>query len=204
MSIVLSDLSFILPNGRVVLSGLNASFGPGRTGLIGVNGSGKSTLLRLIAGELDGLDVADEQPGHGVGAATVPGAVLLPGSAARGESRRTVPPLDRDNPLAAPVPGRPPDRHQPPVAPASCCYHVQLRIRFCLYITFGRFLVRFVLVLGTKSDVRWAVGRAREIKGHRTLLSYHVGEVLKPRGSTAHRAGLGGGKIRRPMGCGAV
>ena len=28
------------------------SFGPGRTGLIGVNGSGKSTLLRLIAGEL--------------------------------------------------------------------------------------------------------------------------------------------------------
>jgi ATPase subunit of ABC transporter with duplicated ATPase domains len=28
------------------------SFGPGRTGLIGVNGSGKSTLLKLIAGEL--------------------------------------------------------------------------------------------------------------------------------------------------------
>jgi ATPase subunit of ABC transporter with duplicated ATPase domains len=35
-----------------VLSGLNTSFGPGRTGLIGVNGSGKSTLLKLIAGEL--------------------------------------------------------------------------------------------------------------------------------------------------------
>ena len=52
MSIVLSDLSFSFPNGRVLLSGLNAAFGPGRTGLIGVNGSGKSTLLRLIAGEL--------------------------------------------------------------------------------------------------------------------------------------------------------
>jgi ATPase subunit of ABC transporter with duplicated ATPase domains len=50
MSIVLSDLSFSLPNGRVVLAKLSASFNPGRTGLIGVNGSGKSTLLRLIAG----------------------------------------------------------------------------------------------------------------------------------------------------------
>jgi ATPase subunit of ABC transporter with duplicated ATPase domains len=47
-----SDLSFSWPDGAPVLSGLTASFGPGRTGLIGVNGSGKSTLLRLIAGEL--------------------------------------------------------------------------------------------------------------------------------------------------------
>jgi ATPase subunit of ABC transporter with duplicated ATPase domains len=52
MSIVLRDLSFSLPDGRVLLSGLSASFNPGRTGLIGANGSGKSTLLRLIAGEL--------------------------------------------------------------------------------------------------------------------------------------------------------
>jgi ATPase subunit of ABC transporter with duplicated ATPase domains len=52
MSIATSDLSFSLPNGRVVLSRLNCAFNPGRTGLIGVNGSGKSTLLRLIAGEL--------------------------------------------------------------------------------------------------------------------------------------------------------
>jgi ATPase subunit of ABC transporter with duplicated ATPase domains len=52
MSVVLSDLSFHWPNGRPILSGLSAAFGPGRTGLIGVNGSGKSTLLRLIAGEL--------------------------------------------------------------------------------------------------------------------------------------------------------
>lgn len=52
MSIVLSDLSFSLPNGRVVLSKLSGSFTAGRTGLIGANGSGKSTLLRLIAGVL--------------------------------------------------------------------------------------------------------------------------------------------------------
>jgi ATPase subunit of ABC transporter with duplicated ATPase domains len=51
-AIVCSDLSFSWPDGAPVLSGLNTSFGPGRTGLIGVNGSGKSTLLKLIAGEL--------------------------------------------------------------------------------------------------------------------------------------------------------
>jgi ATPase subunit of ABC transporter with duplicated ATPase domains len=51
-AIVCSDLSFSWPDGASVLSGLNTSFGPGRTGLIGVNGSGKSTLLKLIAGEL--------------------------------------------------------------------------------------------------------------------------------------------------------
>ena len=52
MSVVLSDLSFSFPNGRVVLSHLSASFNAGRTGLIGANGSGKSTLLRLVAGIL--------------------------------------------------------------------------------------------------------------------------------------------------------
>ena len=51
-AIVCSELSFSWPDGAPVLSGLTASFGPGRTGLIGVNGSGKSTLLRLVAGEL--------------------------------------------------------------------------------------------------------------------------------------------------------
>ena len=51
-AIICSDLSFSWPDGASVLCGLNATFGPGRTGLIGVNGSGKSTLLRLIAGEL--------------------------------------------------------------------------------------------------------------------------------------------------------
>ena len=51
-AITCSDLSFSWPDGTSVLSGLNLSIGPGRTGLIGANGSGKSTLLRLIAGEL--------------------------------------------------------------------------------------------------------------------------------------------------------
>ena len=57
-AILCSDLSFSWPDGAPVLSGLTASFGPGRTGLIGVNGSGKSTLLRLIAGGL--------RPGDGI------------------------------------------------------------------------------------------------------------------------------------------
>ena len=51
-AIACSDLSFSWPDGASVLSGLTVSFGPGRTGLIGVNGSGKSTLLKLVAGEL--------------------------------------------------------------------------------------------------------------------------------------------------------
>jgi ATPase subunit of ABC transporter with duplicated ATPase domains len=51
-AIACSDLSFSWPDGASVLSGLTVSFGPGRTGLIGVNGSGKSTLLKLIAGAL--------------------------------------------------------------------------------------------------------------------------------------------------------
>ena len=51
-AIVCSDLSFAWPDGTVVLAGLDAAFGAGRTGLIGVNGSGKSTLLKIIAGEL--------------------------------------------------------------------------------------------------------------------------------------------------------
>ncbi|MFE2261595.1 ABC-F family ATP-binding cassette domain-containing protein [Streptomyces griseosporeus] len=52
MSITCTSLSFAWPDGTVVFDGLDASFGPGRTGLVGVNGSGKSTLLKLIAGEL--------------------------------------------------------------------------------------------------------------------------------------------------------
>ncbi|MEU6041842.1 ABC-F family ATP-binding cassette domain-containing protein [Actinomadura sp. NPDC047616] len=66
-SIVCSDLSFAWPDGTVVLDGLDAAFGTGRTGLIGVNGSGKSTLLRLIAGELrpaSGTVSVDGQVGH--------------------------------------------------------------------------------------------------------------------------------------------
>jgi ATPase subunit of ABC transporter with duplicated ATPase domains len=50
--IVLSDLSFAWPDGRMVFDGLDLVIGAGRTGLVGANGSGKSTLLRLVAGEL--------------------------------------------------------------------------------------------------------------------------------------------------------
>ncbi len=79
-AIVCSDLSFNWPDGASVLSGLTTSFGPGRTGLIGVNGSGKSTLLKLIAGEL--------HPGSGVVRAR--GEVgYLPQAVALG-TRRTV------------------------------------------------------------------------------------------------------------------
>jgi ABC-type multidrug transport system ATPase subunit len=62
-AIVCSELSFSWPAGVPVLSGLTASFGPGRTGLIGVNGSGKTTLLRGIAGlaDLDGVTSGEER-----------------------------------------------------------------------------------------------------------------------------------------------
>ncbi|MER7347247.1 ABC-F family ATP-binding cassette domain-containing protein [Streptomyces aurantiacus] len=51
-SITCTSLAFTWPDGTTVFDGLQAAFGPGRTGLIGRNGSGKSTLLKLIAGEL--------------------------------------------------------------------------------------------------------------------------------------------------------
>lgn len=51
-AVVCTDLTFAWPDGTAVLTGLDAAFGAGRTGLIGVNGSGKSTLLRIIAGGL--------------------------------------------------------------------------------------------------------------------------------------------------------
>ncbi|MFD4628651.1 ABC-F family ATP-binding cassette domain-containing protein [Streptomyces sp. NPDC058284] len=51
-SISCTSLSFAWADGTGVFDGLQVTFGPGRTGLIGVNGSGKSTLLKLIAGEL--------------------------------------------------------------------------------------------------------------------------------------------------------
>ncbi|MGW0994465.1 ABC-F family ATP-binding cassette domain-containing protein [Streptomyces sp. NPDC002523] len=51
-SITCTSLSFAWPDGTPVFDGLDVSFGPGRTGLVGINGSGKSTLLKLLAGEL--------------------------------------------------------------------------------------------------------------------------------------------------------
>ncbi|MFF9813289.1 ABC-F family ATP-binding cassette domain-containing protein [Streptomyces sp. NPDC014006] len=58
VSLTCTSLSFAWPDGTVVLDGLDATFGPGRTGLVGANGSGKSTLLKLIAGELTPTDGA--------------------------------------------------------------------------------------------------------------------------------------------------
>ncbi|MFJ6572578.1 ABC-F family ATP-binding cassette domain-containing protein [Streptomyces sp. NPDC091292] len=55
-SLTCASLSFHWPDGSRVFDGLQAAFGPGSTGLIGVNGSGKSTLLKLIAGELTPTD----------------------------------------------------------------------------------------------------------------------------------------------------
>lgn len=51
-TITFNHASFAWPDGAPVLADTTASFGPGRTGLIGDNGAGKTTVLRLIAGEL--------------------------------------------------------------------------------------------------------------------------------------------------------
>ena len=51
-SITLHDLAWSTPDNHLLFSGLDLSFGGGRTGLIGRNGTGKSTLLKLITGTL--------------------------------------------------------------------------------------------------------------------------------------------------------
>jgi len=49
----LVNLTYTLPNDRVLLRGVNWSIGPGdRIGLVGVNGAGKTTLLRLLDHDL--------------------------------------------------------------------------------------------------------------------------------------------------------
>ncbi|MFF4160204.1 ABC-F family ATP-binding cassette domain-containing protein [Streptomyces sp. NPDC001678] len=50
--ITCTSLSYAWPDGTAVFDDLQVSFGPGRSGIVGLNGSGKSTLLKLIAGEL--------------------------------------------------------------------------------------------------------------------------------------------------------
>ncbi|MGY1439084.1 ABC-F family ATP-binding cassette domain-containing protein [Streptomyces reniochalinae] len=51
-AVTCTRLAFSWPDGTPVLTDLDLSFGPGRTGLIGLNGTGKSTVLKLIAGVL--------------------------------------------------------------------------------------------------------------------------------------------------------
>ncbi|MEU5839308.1 ABC-F family ATP-binding cassette domain-containing protein [Streptomyces diacarni] len=51
-AVTCTRLTFSWPDGTPVLTALDLSFGPGRTGLIGLNGTGKSTVLKLIAGRL--------------------------------------------------------------------------------------------------------------------------------------------------------
>ncbi|MEO4001344.1 ABC-F family ATP-binding cassette domain-containing protein [Mesorhizobium sp. CAU 1732] len=46
------NLSFALPDGRVLFEHLDLSFGPERAGLVGRNGVGKSSLIAILAGEL--------------------------------------------------------------------------------------------------------------------------------------------------------
>ncbi|MEU6386787.1 ABC-F family ATP-binding cassette domain-containing protein [Streptomyces bauhiniae] len=57
-SLSATSLTFAWPDGTPVLDGLDISFGPGRTGLVGANGSGKSTLLKLLSGALVPTDGA--------------------------------------------------------------------------------------------------------------------------------------------------
>ena len=50
-SIILSNLSLSTPDGRLLLSNIDLTFGAERAGLVGRNGVGKTTLLAAITGE---------------------------------------------------------------------------------------------------------------------------------------------------------
>lgn len=55
-SIKLNNLSYVLPNGVSLFSGLNYAFSEKKkVAIIGNNGVGKSTLLKIIAGEIKGF-----------------------------------------------------------------------------------------------------------------------------------------------------
>ncbi len=50
-SILVNNISFHLPTGKILFSDLTLAFSQYKTGLVGRNGVGKSTLLKLILGE---------------------------------------------------------------------------------------------------------------------------------------------------------
>ncbi|TCK24866.1 ABC-F family ATP-binding cassette domain-containing protein [Pseudonocardia endophytica] len=97
-AVSVAGLSFTWPDGTPALSGLDVSFGPGRTGLVGANGSGKSTLLAILAGELvqDAGSVTTTSPPvlvrQGVGRRTASSASDLLGIADR---RRALAAIER-------------------------------------------------------------------------------------------------------------
>ena len=49
MTLILEDLDITTPNGRRLITSVNARFNASVTALVGQNGAGKSTLLRAIA-----------------------------------------------------------------------------------------------------------------------------------------------------------
>ncbi|QOC22599.1 ABC-F family ATP-binding cassette domain-containing protein [Wenzhouxiangella sp. AB-CW3] len=51
-SLALKDVSYVLPNGRMLFSGLTEHFGIGTAGLVGRNGVGKTLLARILAGQI--------------------------------------------------------------------------------------------------------------------------------------------------------
>lgn len=50
--ILLNNINFSIPNGKVIFNNLTLAFSQYKIGLVGRNGIGKSTLIKLLSGEL--------------------------------------------------------------------------------------------------------------------------------------------------------